>query len=100
MLFSTTGASWLVKRDAFCRVAATPFYQPMRFEKAVDTGTWNNARMMQFKTYNTNAELFAALLVENDYDLLAFIEAVGTITEGRGGDPFEKLKAHLGVSEE
>ena len=90
----------LYEDDLPYRVAATPFYQPKRFEKAVETGGWNNARMMQFKTYNSNAELFAALLVENEYDLLAFIEAVGSITDGRKGDPFEKLKTHLGVSED
>jgi predicted aminopeptidase len=84
----------LYEEELPSRVAATPWYQPARFEKAVKTGTWNNARMMQFKTYNTNADLFAAVFVEEGYDLLAFIDAIEDITDGKG-EPFDLLKEHL-----
>lgn len=81
------------------KVREASFYQPLRFEKALETNTWNNARLIQFKTYNTNAQLFAQVLAEADYDLLAFIDNIGQITDGRG-DPFDAIKAHLGVVDE
>ncbi|MDA1266750.1 MAG: aminopeptidase [Planctomycetota bacterium] len=76
-------------------VRAATFYQPLRFEKALESATWNNARLIQFKTYNTSSELFRSVLERSDYDLLRFIQDVGRITSGRG-DPFDALRAHLG----
>ncbi len=88
----------LFDEDFPSRVRSAAFFQPERFEKALDKGTWNNARLVQFKTYNSNAELFAALLAEEEFDLLAFIDAVGRITDQRG-NPFDALKTHLGVQD-
>ena len=76
------------------RVEAAPLLQPERYLKAVDKGTWNNARMIQFKTYNSNAELFRVVLEDEGGDLLGFIERIGEITEGEK-DPFEALEREV-----
>jgi predicted aminopeptidase len=76
------------------RVEDAPFHDPERYAKAVRQGTWNNARMVQFKTYNTKGALFAAVLEQVEGDLLAFIEQIEIITDG-ADDPFEALEAHV-----
>ncbi len=74
------------------RVQAAPLLQPQRYLKAVEQGTWNNARMIQFKTYNSRADLFGVVLEDEGGDLLAFIERIGVVTDG-AKDPFEALEA-------
>jgi predicted aminopeptidase len=76
------------------RVEAAPLLQPERYLRAVDSGTWNNARMIQFKTYNSRADLFRVVLDDEGGDLLAFIERIGAITEG-ADDPFEALQSEV-----
>ena len=76
------------------RVREAPLHDRARYEKAVTTGTWNNARMIQFKTYNTNEKLFQAVLDEVDGDLLAFIAEIERITQD-ADDPFEALEEHV-----
>ncbi|MCB9761589.1 MAG: aminopeptidase [Alphaproteobacteria bacterium] len=80
------------------RVEEAPLAEKARYLKSVEKGPWNNARMVQFKTYNTNEEVFAAVLVEVDGDLLAFIDRVREITEGRK-DPFRALREAMGIPE-
>ncbi|MCP4804660.1 MAG: aminopeptidase [Proteobacteria bacterium] len=82
--------------ELLSRVRAADFHDRPRYEKAVTTGTWNNARMVQFKTYNTNEQLFAAVLEEVDGDLLAFIGRIDEITRD-ADDPFIALEGHVGA---
>jgi predicted aminopeptidase len=74
------------------RVAAVQMNDPARFERAAKRGPWNNARMMQYRTYNHNRDRFQTLLERSDGDLLKFIEAVNTITAD-AKDPFQALQA-------
>lgn len=77
------------------RVEAATFAEPARYIAAAQKGPWNNARLIQFKTYNTSQELFARLLEQQDGDLLRFIQRVGELTRGQR-DPFKALEAALG----
>lgn len=74
------------------RVSAAGFHTPDRFLRAATQGTWNNARLVQFKTYNTNRGAFEAVLARHNGDLLAFMREVGEITRG-ADDPFAALEA-------
>jgi predicted aminopeptidase len=71
------------------RVAAAPFHQRERFDKAARHGVWNNARLAQFRTYNSDRPAFAKLLARSGGDLLAFIERVRVLAAK--GDPFTEL---------
>ncbi|MCK6522604.1 aminopeptidase [Myxococcota bacterium] len=81
------------------RVAAAPFNDPTKFVEAATKGVWNNARLMQFKTYNTHEDVFAAVLEQEDGDILRFIERVGELTR-RERDPFAALRRGAGLPEE
>lgn len=73
------------------RVQLAGFHAPERFLRAASNGTWNNARLVQFKTYNTNRGAFEAILRRNNGDLLAFMADVGDIARG-ADDPFAALE--------
>lgn len=62
-----------------------------RFIWAADHGTWNNARMIQYKAYNTDHWLFAALMAKTPHDIPAFIENIRQITLHQK-QPFEALR--------
>ena len=72
------------------RVDAAEFYRPERFREAAEQGVWNNARMMQFKAYNSYQENFASLLNESGGDYVQFLDRVNEIT-AEASDPFEAL---------
>jgi len=74
------------------RVLTSQMHDPDRFQRAAEGGTWNNARMMQYRTYNHNRDRFQALLDESDGDLLQFIARIHAITDD-AKDPFEALRA-------
>jgi predicted aminopeptidase len=78
------------------RVEAAGMNNPERFKRAATRGTWNNARMMQYRTYNHNRDRFQALLDAENGDLLRFIKRIGVITRG-ADDPFAALEAAAGV---
>lgn len=83
------------------RVDAAGFHDPPRFHRAVDNNTWNNARLIQFKTYNNKRPVFEALLARHEGDLLAFMHDVDRIVrDNRKVAPFEALRADLGLSED
>ena len=84
----------LFGEDLLRRVEEAPLHKKEKYRKAVQTGTWNNARLIQFKTYNTNEALFAAVLEDVDGDLLAFISEIERITKD-AKDPFEALEDHV-----
>lgn len=73
------------------RVSAASFTDPDRFLAAANRGPWNNARLMQYRTYNTKTELFEAVYAAEGEDLLRFIDAIDRITKG-GGDPYKALR--------
>ena len=71
------------------RVAAARFHEPERYRRAAGQGTWNNARLAQFRTYNSNRPAFEKLLARSNGDLLAFIERVRALAAR--GEPFAEL---------
>jgi predicted aminopeptidase len=73
-------------------VVAAPFADPARFRDAALTGTWNNARLIGFMTYNDSRPLFEAVLASEDGDLRRFMDRIDAITaEGPRRDPFAAL---------
>ncbi len=53
-------------------------------------GPWNNARLIQFRTYNSHRDNFQAILDQNNGDLLAFMNAIKTIAND-ADDPYQAL---------
>jgi predicted aminopeptidase len=72
------------------RVEAAPLHQRTRYAKAAADGGWNNARLAQFRAYNSNRPAFAAVLARANGDLVDFIERVRALAQG--GDPFAALE--------
>lgn len=72
------------------RVAALGLHDERRYLRAVRTGTWNNARMVQYRLYDTSRDKFAVLLERHGGDLGAFIAALAGIVEG-ADDPYAAL---------
>jgi predicted aminopeptidase len=71
------------------RVEAAPFHERAAFARAAREGVWNNARLAQFRAYNSNRPSFEKLLARSGGDLVAFIERVRVAT--REGEPFAAL---------
>jgi predicted aminopeptidase len=69
------------------RVAQGGLHDPDEWVKAASRGTWNNARLVQFQTYNDNRAAFEALLARHDGDLLAFMLEIREVTRS-GGSPY------------
>jgi predicted aminopeptidase len=78
------------------RVRDAGFADTERYVKYVNKGEWNNARMMQFRTYNRSRDWFRALYVREGEDLLAFMQAVKDETEG-ADDPYRALALAVGA---
>jgi predicted aminopeptidase len=77
------------------RVEAAGFHNPGPYLQAAALGPWNNARLVQFKTYNANREWFLAVLDRQSGDLLAFMRAIAELAkqaEARDQDPFVALE--------
>jgi predicted aminopeptidase len=66
-----------------------------RFIEAVRKGPWNNARLVQYRTYNHKREWFQAVLDKEGGDILRFIAAIEHITDG-ADNPFSALEAAAG----
>jgi predicted aminopeptidase len=78
------------------RILAADMSNPERFQRAAKRGPWNNARMMQYRTYNHNRDRFQTLLDQSDGDLLKFIDRIDAIT--RDADhPFKALEQATGA---
>ena len=82
-------------------VEQAPFHRPDPYLEAARTGVWNNARLLQFTFYNSDADLFAALLEQVDGDLLSFLNRVSEITDQaeRRTPPAEALAAFVSDSD-
>ena len=60
------------------------------------SGEWNNARMMQFRTYNRSQDWFAAVLDQEGGDWRRFVARIDAITRG-ADDPYEALALAVGA---
>ncbi len=79
------------------RAEGAGFWDRERYRKLFqDPGRWNNARLLQFRTYHRGQESFAALLAAHEGDLRAFIEALRDVVDG-ADDPWEALAEASGV---
>lgn len=78
------------------RVSNAPFHDPHRYQRAVRTGTWNNARMMQFRTYNRSTEWFQSIFDQEGGDFPKFFERIKNITHNKE-DPFAALAEAAGT---
>jgi len=76
------------------RVAESDFHREQKYQKAAKPEGWNNARLMQFKTYNASSEWFRAVLHSCDSQLDCFITKIDEITKD-AADPFAALEAFV-----
>lgn len=72
------------------RVSDAGFHDPGRFVAAASRGTWNNARMVQFRTYNDRRPLFEAEMKAAHGDLLCLMRRVQHRTAG-SRDPWAAM---------
>ncbi len=80
-------------RKAQERFGALPFRNPKWRGRSLNS--LNNARLMQFKQYNSSEERFQALYDGLDGDMKRFLERVAELAT-QGTDPFEALEAAVG----
>lgn len=73
------------------RVTSAGLFHQDSYLKRVEQGTWNNARMMQFRTYNRSREWFQALYEDENQDIAAFILRLEDIVSN-GDDPYKALE--------
>jgi len=78
------------------RVDTVGFRDPERYRKYVLKSEWNNARMMQFRTYNRSRGWFRELYEDQGSDLLGFMNEVQRITDG-ADDPYRALADAVGA---
>lgn len=76
------------------RVEASNITHKDRFVAAARRGPWNNARLAQYRTYNTSHDQFARLLTKQNNNLSSFIDAIRAITKNQD-DPFAALARAL-----
>lgn len=74
------------------RIRASDLEDPERYVRWAMRSPWNNARLAQFRTYNTNDAAFAALLEAEGGDLRRFIHRIDELTR-EADDPFAALAA-------
>ncbi|MEE2751271.1 MAG: aminopeptidase [Myxococcota bacterium] len=75
-------------------VVVAGFHQPQRYIDAARNGVWNNARLMQFQTYNEQPQLFQNILDMESGDLVRFLDRVNEITDS-ADDPFAAMAAFV-----
>ncbi len=81
------------------KVRSAPLNNPEAYLAYIEEVPWNNARLIQFKTYNTDEQVFASLLADQGGDLLAFIRLVEQVTDGPD-DPALALRQAAGMLRE
>jgi predicted aminopeptidase len=77
------------------RIRGAGFEDPESWLRWAQRQPWNNARLLQFQTYNTNEADFQRVLDHNGGDLKRFIDEVGRITKG-APDPFAAMRDGTG----
>jgi predicted aminopeptidase len=78
------------------RVQHLGLHREDRYLRSVRMGTWNNARIVQYRTYNRSRDWFEKVYEEQDRDILKFIHRIGEITH-KADDPYEALAAAVGA---
>jgi predicted aminopeptidase len=73
------------------RAAALDLHRKEAILQGLRRGDWNNARLMQFRTYHRSPEWFAALLDAEQGDLQGFIRRIDVITRD-ADDPYTALE--------
>lgn len=77
-------------------VKAAPFHDGGWAVKAARKGVWNNARLIQFRTYNQSRPSFDALLERHNGNLLAFMKDIQEVTS-KGGSPWKAVREAAGI---
>ena len=67
-----------------------------RYLRIVRRRNWNNARLMQYRTYNRSADWFAELLDQEKGDIPGFFARIDAITR-TASDPYEALARAVGA---
>lgn len=80
------------------RVKQANWNDPESFLQAAKEGVWNNARLMQFNTYNSKLLEFSLILNQVEGDYVSFLERVNTLVSD-ASDPFEALTEAARVQE-
>lgn len=78
------------------RFADSEMRRPERWAAWAEKQTWNNAALLQFRTYNRSREWFATLLDQEGGDLAAFMARVEALAGG-ADDPYAALAAAVGA---
>lgn len=81
------------------RADAAGFHDLARYRRSLEPAGWNNARLLQYKTYNRGYAAFEALWQREHRDPRAFLDAIRALST-RGGDPWQALTAETGVPTE
>ncbi|MEE2959344.1 MAG: aminopeptidase [Myxococcota bacterium] len=81
------------------KVEDSTLYNKQRYLSHIQAGTWNNARLAQFKTYNSNQAYFQIILDQVGGDLYGFIQAIEKITDD-AENPFSALQSAAAIIEE
>ena len=77
------------------RIGRAGFAESQQWLSYASRTTWNNARLVQFRTYNSNREWFQAIFDAHGGDLLPFMKAIETIVED-ADDPYQALREAAG----
>lgn len=92
-----------IKAEVFAsletRIEEAGFAEPERWKEIVRKRTWNNATMMQYRTYNRSRAWFRKLYEQEGSDLLRFMHAVPKAVEG-ADDPYAALARAVGEEPE
>lgn len=72
------------------RVYASDIENKDKFARIAGQKTWNNARLIRFRTYSQGRGVFDDLLAKHNGDLLAFMREVQEIADD-GPDPYEAV---------
>ena len=78
------------------RVRAANLSNADPYIELAEQETWNNARLAQFRTYNSNSSEFEALFLLNNSKISDFIDHVQQITTD-APEPFEAIAEAINV---
>jgi len=81
------------------RIRNGGFHHAEKYLEIAQPDGWNNARLMQFRTYNRSRAWFQTVLDRHDGDLEEFMSAIERIAS-QADDPFEALAHDVGESYE
>ena len=94
----TDDEKWREKRRLYAeleqRVRHAELFNEAGYLKRVQTDEWNNARMMQFRTYNRSREWFQKLYDHENKDMDAFIRHLERIVSD-GENPYKALESAI-----